>query len=260
MNHKLTSRVLRKMGYFHDRRGLANRFANQTEAWREHLQHCRNFVKHILKDRCIENLVILGSGWLIDLSPEFISSMARNICLVDIAHPSQIVHAIRKYGNIKAIAADVTGGSVLAAFQTVKAYRKKGFKTEIARICRSGFHPDFQADYMISLNLLSQLGSLISEYLVSNLPYSNNEIEELNRLIETEHIRLLKKTPSCLITDYEEMLTDLHSGQEETRKSIHINIPVAGYNKKWDWNFDMDGGYYPGKKVLLKVLATEIHS
>ncbi|MBN2481429.1 MAG: hypothetical protein JXB19_06800 [Bacteroidales bacterium] len=256
----LTNRVLRKMGYFDDRRGLADRYASQAEAWDEHLQNSRNFVKRVLEGRQIDNLIIMGSGWLIDLPPGVICQMAGNIYLYDIAHPSQIIHEIRRYGNIKAVTADVTGGSILAAYQAVQKYRRTGIRTEIGKIFQTGFQPDVHADFMISLCLLSQLGSLISEYLVKYIPYDNNEIMELNRLIESEHIRLLKRVPSCLITDYEEVLTDLHSGGEEIRKSIHIDVPQSGQFMKWDWHFDMDGSYYPGKKVLLKVLATEIHS
>ena len=256
----LTARMLRKMGYLSECRGLAERFLSQTEAWNEHLQQIRNFIIRVLEDKKIDNMVVLGSGWLIDIPPEMISQMSRNIYLYDIAHPAQTIHKIRKYGNIRAVTADITGGSVMAAYQAVRKFRKTGIRTEIRDILQPDFQLDVDADFIVSLNVLSQLGILISEYLIRYIAYGEDELNEFNRMIQAAHIRLLKRTPSCLVTDYEEVVTDFRTGQQEVKKTVFADIPTSGHVKRWNWQFDTSGGYYEGKKVILKVIAAELNS
>lgn len=254
----LTTRVIRKMGYLNDSRGIAERFISQSASWNEHLRNTREFVIQVLEGREINNLVVLGSGWLVDLPLEQVSLLAGNIYLYDIVHPAQVLHKIRKYKNIKAVAADITGGSVMTAYEAVRKYRKKGIKSDVATICKPGFQPDVDTDYMISLNVLSQLGALINEYLARHMIYDEDELVQLNQLIQNEHIQLLRKVPSCLISDYEEVVTDLNTGRKNLRKLIHSDIPGARKAVKWDWHFDMTGDYYPGKQVVLKVMALEM--
>lgn len=256
---KLPVRILRRMGYFTERQGIADRYLNQSGDWDNHLEQTRNFVLQVLGNKAVKNLVILGSGWLIDLPLELIQGMADNVFLYDIAHPAQVIHKIRNNEQIKAVFMDITGGSVIAAYRAVREFKKTRVKPDIQRIVQRVSRIDVDADFIVSLNMLSQIGLIINEYLIKYIPYSEDELNELNSLIQAAHIRLLTKYHSCLVTDYEEIAIDMKSGHEEVRKTVFTDIPQSGRSMTWDWNFDSIGSYYPDKRVILKVIATEIH-
>lgn len=250
----VSARILRRMGYLADRRGIAERYLQNSEAWEGHLQRTRQFILSCLKERDTRSIAVLGSGWMLDLPLEEISQVTGRVFLYDIAHPSQVIHLITKYRNITALTEDLTGSAIQKAYQAVRTYRKTGRKPDAATLFQSAV-PDIQADLVISLNLLSQLGSMIAEYMGKYVPYEPEELDEINRIIQRGHIRYLEQMTSCLITDYAEVATDLETGQVQSKRLLFASLPEAVRSVEWEWDFDPDGTYYPGKKVVLKVVA-----
>lgn len=246
--------ILRKMGYLADRKGVAERYLHNSRAWEDHLRQTKEFILSCMPEGRMGIIAILGSGWLLDLPLEEIVHAADQIYLYDIVHPPQVIHRIGRYDNITAVTEDLTGGAVLAAYQAVRAYKKTRKKPEITDLIPS-FMPSIKADFMVSLNILSQLGAMVTEYLSRHIPYSSAEENEINRFIQAGHLRLLQGTASCLITDYEEVATDLQTGRQQSRRLVLADLPFADRSVEWDWDFDPDGGYYQGMKVVLKVMA-----
>jgi hypothetical protein len=89
---KIPVRILRKMGYKADNRGIMDRFIQMNGAWEGHLQNTRAFILKCVTGRSIENLAVYGSGWCLDLPLDELSEIADNIQLYDLASAPVIQH------------------------------------------------------------------------------------------------------------------------------------------------------------------------
>jgi len=254
---RIPARVLRGIGFHSESRGLIDRYIQVDGAWDEHLAHTREFITRAVAGRRLNNIVVLGSGWLLDLPIWELAEQADHVWLYDAFQPAQVIHKIRKHRNITAVSADITGGCLLNAWHAVRQYRRNGTKAEPESICRESFRPDVEPDYIISLNLLSQIGIMITGYLVKHVPYTPEEIEKINRLLQQAHLKLLVPGRSCLITDVKETYVDLTGGPAATVENLQLELPDRPRNQTWEWNFDPLGEYKPGKRTVLQVVALE---
>lgn len=254
---KVPARILRKMGYKADSQGIIDRFINVNGTWEGHLRHTRNFILKAVAGKKIENLAIYGSGWLLDLPLDELSAMAGQVWLYDTVHPAQIIHQLRRYTNVTAVAADITGGSIINAYLAVRGYKKQRQRISPEQLCNMTFQPIVIPDYTISLNLLSQIGGMISDYLKQYIPFSVEEIEKINCLLQQSHLCLLLPGRSCLITDVKELSYDDADQPTGAIESINCQLPPASYSESWEWQFDPQGGYTPGHKTVLQVVAIE---
>ena len=152
--------VLKKMGYPSDSQGIIDRYIQVAGAWDEHLMKSRQFIIRVLSGRNIQNLAVYGSGWLLDFPLEEVSQMVGHVWLYDVVHPSQIVHKLRKYSNVTAVTADLTGDGLIGAYEAAHLFNKQGIKTEPEKLVNHSFIPQIAPDYSISLNILSQIGDI----------------------------------------------------------------------------------------------------
>jgi hypothetical protein len=255
---KIPGKILRRMGFLSERQGLIDRYIHVEGAWDGHLNHTREFIAHALAGKKFNNLAVLGSGWLLDCPLELLADVSRHVWLYDILHPPQVIHKLRKHGNVTPVLSDITGGWILNAWQAVKRYRKGNGKTAPEDLCHGVFQMDPAPDYAISLNLLSQIGVMITGYLEKFIPYSREEIERINYLLQREHLNSLPRGRSCLVTDFREINTDLSSGSIETLELLYASLPDTPNRQTWEWQFDPDGSYKSGRKTVFQVVAQEI--
>lgn len=254
----IPARILKKMGFKADSQGVIDRFIQVNGSWEDHLQHTRNFILKAVARKQINNLAVFGSGWCLDLPLDELAGMAGRIQLYDLVHPAQVLHRLRRYSNVEAIADDVTGGVVIRAYESVKEFRRLGIKTSPAEICHAVFRPAVVPDYCISLNLYSQLGELITGYLERHVRYTRDETNRITSLLQQSHLQLLTPGRSCLITDFQEYIYNQDGTLSETIDTIRFPLPLSANTETWEWQFDPEGGYEPGKKTVLKVLAIEL--
>jgi hypothetical protein len=249
-------KLVREMGFIQQSQGLIERYIAVDGAWEDHLERTRNFILQTLAGRKVEHLAILGSGWLLDVPLEGLAEISGHIRLYDAIHPAQVLHRIKRFPHITAIAADITGGCMQLARQAVSLYRKKGQKTMPEMLAGCCFKPDPIPDCIISLNLLSQIGEMIVSYLQESIPYTPEEANRIIWLLQKAHLELLLQSRSCLITDVREISTDLQGTRpEESRELLQITLPEIPGTQSWIWRFDPNGGYNPGINTRLEVKA-----
>lgn len=246
------------MGYKSDSQGIIDRYIQVNGNWEGHLQRTRTFILNAVSAKKISNLAVLGSGWCLDLPLEELAGIADHIQLYDLVHPPQVLHRLLRFGNVAAIRADVTGGAVVNAYNAVREYKKLGVKVPIGSICGQSFTPAVAPEYTVSLNLYSQLGDLICEYLKLHTPYTAQELDQLAFLLQQSHLQLLKPGKSCLITDVRELHVDLDTLQEEAESVIQHPLPHGKRTETWSWDFEDEGHYRPGKKTILNIVALEL--
>jgi hypothetical protein len=245
------------MGFRAESRGLFDRYINVEGAWEEHLERTHGFIARVVQGRKFDNMAVLGSGWLLDVPLELLAQISGHVRLYDAIHPPQVIHRLREFPNVTAVSADITGGVLKNTFQAVRDYKKHRIVWTPEQICGGDFKPEPVPDFVISLNLLSQIGVMITDYLVKYIPLAREETDRLNLLLQQSHLRLLPPGKSCLVTDIIEKNTDLENGTTETTGLIDFSLPDAASRETWEWQFDPVGGYRAGKKTVMQVVALE---
>jgi hypothetical protein len=250
-HHKL----MRRTGYAADSEGIIERYINVGDAWENHLDHCRKFILRSVGKKKYKNIAVFGSGWLLDVPLELLANASEEVYLYDVVHPAQVMHKISRYPNVKAITADVTGGVLEAVNEAVNVYKKTGIKPDLVSLFERQFRPEKEPDYIISLNILSQLGEIISDYLLKNIPMDISP-DEISSWLQRAHLQMMKPGKSCMITDIEECLYDVAGQLVKTKKLVFCPMP-DGQKETWDWQFDPLGEYNPGMKTVSRVAAVE---
>lgn len=246
--------ILARMGYYDYQLGLIHRHINQEGGWDSHLEHCRNFILKAVNYYKPSKVTILGSGWLLDLPLAEMSEISQEIVLIDIVHPPEVIAQAGSLKNVKILEADVTGGLIEEVWNKTGRkffFRKAGsFKSIII----PDYCPDDDPGLVISLNILSQLETLIIEYLKKQVAVSEEGLSGFRKEIQDKHMRFLSKHNSVLITDTAEIFME-NSGKTSRHNSVIIELPKGKLREEWSWNFDLKGSDYNNKKSYFEVVA-----
>ena len=249
------------MGYVSDQQGIINRYLREGNGWSLHLENTKRFIVEACEGRGVGSVVVLGSGWLLDVPYTELSAHFDKVFLVDIYHPRQIRKKVKKFSNITLVDFDITGGAVLQAYQAVKSYKRMKQKVHIGEFLlnpdRFGLPADIVPDLVFSVNILNQLDILLTDYLRKFQIYTEDELLELKKIIQTKHVGSLPEGKSCLITDFEENIYDESDALIGTNPLIFAEFPKAQRVRNWKWDFDSQKTYYKNQKTYFNVLAQE---
>jgi len=249
--------MLRKMNYISDQNGIINRYLKEPDHWKEHLETSGNFIIQCAEKRNKNVAVILGSGWLLDVPIDYLSAAFKKVYLLDIHHPVQIKHKLKKYPNVFLVETDITGGLISEVYKLVKDFKKKKTIKDITTLNYTGFMLNVKPDFMVSLNMMNQLDILIIDYLKPFKIYNELELNTMRKMIQQSHFDFLAQRNAILITDCEELITD-NKNIENNHSIIHIPLPTDKIKLRWKWIFDTQNSYYPEKKVVFNVVAMEL--
>jgi hypothetical protein len=249
---KTGRRVLKRMGYLADQQGIINRYLREQGGWDEHLYRCRNYIIESVKRRKPELITILGSGWLLDIPLEELAEGGTRINLVDINHPAQVRRKVQQFSNVELVEYDITGGLIETIW---KEAGKPGFN--LPGMVIPALKPDFDCGMILSVNILTQLDMLLAEYLAKYPGLKHGDIRHFRKGIQDSHLGFLQSVDSLLITDWGE---EIWSDGELSSSSdlLFTGLPQGNNTEEWKWEFDTNGLYYSGKKVIFRVLATEL--
>ena len=247
-------RMLNKMGYYNYQQGLIYRHLNQEGGWDFHQERCRNFILKAISYYKPRKVTVLGSGWLLELPLSEMSDITDEISLVDIVHPPQVKQQIAGLEKVKISEQDVTGGLIEEVWNKT---RKRFFFNKLSSL-NSILIPEYQPKedpgLVISLNILTQLESLLVEFLKQRAVVKEEELSRFRAEIQKKHISFLKTHNSVLITDTAEIFTE-NSGKSVSKITVMTEIPEGRYKEEWTWNFDLLKSDYYGKSSVLNVLA-----
>lgn len=246
-------RILLKTGLLGDSHGIINRYIETEGAWDGHLNQCKHLIMQYVEGRNVENLAVYGSGWLLDLPIDKLSDVCGHVWLYDVVHPPQIRHKIRQYPNVSLITADITGGAVDWAFQTAKRRKKDKLYVNPEGFNVRSFVPLAEPDFVISLNILSQLGEVIGEFLVRNEVMEPEKTTGFRAKIQQAHLQQLPAGKSLLISDVTECQVS-ETGDLSEYPVVFCPLPVQLPVAEWIWLFD-PVKTYRSMETRLKVKA-----
>jgi hypothetical protein len=251
-------RILRRMKYISDQQGIIERYLVEHEGWRNHLERTRSFILDCVRKSSSKSVIIMGSGWLLDVPLKELLDISEHLYLADIWHPRQVRAMVQKYPGCNLIYTDLTGGAVNQIYKLVQSFRKSAIREPLGNISYDMPELPDGDSYLISLNILNQLDIILMDYLKKFIKYPEDEIRDFRKRIQENHLALLKPGHSCLIVDNEEIVLDNKNQVITTRKPIYAKLPEGKSKMKWKWAFDMKGGYNTGNRTEFNVIAIEL--
>jgi len=249
---------LSKMKYLSDQKGIINRYIREKEGWDEHNVHCKNFILESAESKMKGKAVILGSGWLLDVPLEELSRQFKEVVLIDINHPPQVLKKIEQYENVRVKKADITGGLIDYVFNTIKTDKKDKTKTLLTAGELFSYSLPASVDFVVSLNVMTQLNILLTDYMKSSKLYADGELQQFAMQVQESHLNILPKEKSCLITEYEEELYDENDQLLGVNPLIFVDLPKSKLAEtKWKWKFDSSRTYKEDVKTWFNVVALD---
>jgi hypothetical protein len=242
------------MGYYSYQSGLIYRHINQEGAWENHLKRSRQFIIRALDFYNPEKITVLGSGWLLDFPLAEIIERTKKICLIDIVHPPDVINQMASFKNVEVIEQDITGGLIEEVWQKSRNYsflqRSQMLKNILIPVYKSHDDPGM----VISLNILTQLESLLVDFIKKRSKTNKEELKMFRAEIQKQHINFLMKHQSVLITDVAEVITS-RTGSIETIPTMITDLPPCRICEEWTWNFDMTGADLYNCRSHFSILA-----
>ncbi len=238
------------LGYRGNHFGIIRRYLSHTKEWGSHLEKCKRYIQTWAKEQTTRDVCVLGSGWLLDIPVDHLLEKFEKVFLVDLVHPRQVKRKYEDKPNIHFVQADITGGLI---FKTGQLYRAiKGQEP-----WPNAEYPflDYTTASLASINLLSQLAFPISRFMKKRYKLSREEEQTINQFIQQQHLHLLKKYPSCLISDHEEIIVKNGGNEKIQEPLLDIYWPDGQDLENWTWAFDTRKTYYPNAQRYLKVKA-----
>ncbi len=224
-------REARRLGYLYEAVAIRARAARCRAAWAAHRERTRALLCRAV-GRCPRRrkAVVLGSGLLLDVPLAELAAAFREVVLVDLVHPLGTGRQLRRFANVRAVTADVTGvaRAVPAAARDPSA--------PLPRAEPSLFCDDADVDLVASVNLLSQLPYVPADYLARKRAHSPEAIESFAHDVVAAHLRYLRRVPgvAALVADVEELTVDA-GGAVVAREDTLYGVPPPRGDEEWVW-------------------------
>jgi hypothetical protein len=177
-------RILRSMKYVSDQEGILEKYLEEHEGWQEHLQNSREFIMECVRKHKPQSVVIMGSGWLLDVPLKELAAECKQVYLADIRHPRQVRATVRDYPNCSLICTDLTGGAVTRVYSLVKSYRRTGIKESLKAFSFGKPELPDGETFLISLNIINQLDIMLMNWLNKFIKYPDEEINYFRKKIQ----------------------------------------------------------------------------
>jgi len=252
------NKLRRKFGFGSDHAGIISRYLNEEKNWFEHLNNTKRIILENTHEKNKNICMIIGSGWCLDVPAEELSKMFNKVFLVDIIHPRQVVHKMKKFPNVEFLTLDISG-FLEPLYQYKRTYQRNVYLYELLnKHDEISFIKKYNPDFVVSVNILSQLAFFPDKYIERYGLSSKKEQSLIRELIEKRHLEILPEGKSVLITDYYESEYNLNGNFIRGRERLSVPLPKEKIIKEWVWDFDLSGNYYTGNPVKFKVAALQV--
>jgi hypothetical protein len=202
-------------------------------------------------------ITVLGSGWLLDLPLKEMIETTREIILVDIVHPPEVINQVGNLKNVKLLEQDITGGLIEEVWQKAGKYNFFNRLTTLKDINIPEYKSYSDPGLVISLNILTQLEYLLIEFLKQRSKIEEEEFSKFRTEIQKKHVDFLKRHKYILISDYTEVVTD-KSGVITTTPTLFTELPEGKQREEWTWKFEQTQAWRYNNTSVMNVVAISI--
>lgn len=218
------------MGYREGAVRLWSRAKRQRKAWAPHTARTRDEVLAGIgacKQR--RTALILGSGVLSDVPVAELSAAFERVVLADIVHLPTIKWRARRFPNVTLATVDLTGVGQALAASVNKPWPSP---------CSVYGHDDPTVDYVVSLNLVSQLPLTPCDRVEGALGLEEGAADDYGRAIVAAHfahLRGFRGARVLVIGDRQRVYRDRDDRIFETEDAL-FGMPIPAPDAEWDWD------------------------
>jgi len=243
------------IGYKADQEGIMSRCIREKNNWKEHLKNSSDYIIKFCEQLPADSAIaVLGSGWLLDVPIEYLMEKFSRIYLIDMYHPVQIKHKYKDKTKLVFLEKDLTG----YAFEVGRIANnsdKLHILDALDKLQPTEVLADIKYDALISVNILTQLDSLLCDYISSINYFPAEKLNTFQQKLQSEHLKLLSGRPACLISDVEEIFLTRKNVVAFRENTLAVHWPLGSYSQSWNWVFDSKYMYHPKYKTNLSVKA-----
>lgn len=229
-----TTPLAKKYGFLYQSIALQHRYERCKKLWLPHLKNCQELFLTSLGDLPQKkSVVILGSSHLHEIPMHLLVDNFEQITLVDVIHPLKHHMLAKRNSRLKLVTQDLSGAldkldalnSVLDLHELIQNLSEKDL-----------FH--FEADLIVSGNLLSQLALLPMEALEKKIkrPLTLPEKDQICTAFAELHLKNLKKCPGKKLV-YSDRAVTYRNPQGDIIYEGHYPISFQGFTKVREWNW-----------------------
>lgn len=252
MIHSSLDKIYKKYKLVHDQEGIMRRFIREQDNWSSHLNFTKKFILENLPNE-VKSIAVLGSGWLLDFPFNELAEKNINIDLFDLNHPKQILNLVRKYNNVECKILDLSG-NLIHFINNLRKAKREIQQSEIEEYLSNNSLDFSSYSMVISLNLLSQIGSLIADNVLKKINYNFSK-EAFIGIVQRTHLNMLPLSRSLLISDFYEIYKDSNNIKKGEKKLVFIDIENKEKYREWIWLFDTQKKYHNNYQTHMKVRA-----
>lgn len=239
----------RELGYLHELIAIGARHRRCRAAWADHLARSRRAVLAAAANaRQRRTALVLGSGRLLDVPLAELATAFGRVVLVDAVHPLAARWQARRHANVELLAADITG--IMAALA--------GWSPGAPLPDPPPFAPLHapEVDFVVSLNLLSQLGVLPEDWL-RRRGADAAAAAAYGATLTRAHLADLARCRAavCLISDVAWQRVDA-AGRIVEQGSTIFDVPPPPAREEWRWTIAPAPEADPRLDELRQVIVT----
>ncbi len=224
------ARARRDLGYLNEAIAIGARQRRCRAAWAEHLSRSRQAILDAARNAPgRRTALVLGSGPLLDVPLAELAARFHSVILVDALHPLTARLEARRHANVELVTADLTGA--LEALHRWQAGERLPAPQPLALLQRDDI------DFVVSLNLLSQLGVLPVEWIEKRAGPPGPALAEAYAADLTRaHLGDLAgcRARVCLVADVEWWRQE-PDGRIVERASTIYEVPPPPAIAEWIW-------------------------
>lgn len=236
----------RQLGYLRETISTYARYRRVRQSWVPHLSASRSFIEQTVAATPGRNaVIILGSGWGLDLPLATLERTYQQVHLVDIVHPRSVRKRLSKHHTLHFIEADLTGVVAQLSRSSDRA---------------SAVTPEFptlpNADLIISANLLSQLPILPMRYAERRQWTIRDGLKKQLLFAHAEWLAA-QTTPVCLISDYQMHIYD-RQGVCIEQEDLFDGLAFKSSTNEWEWEIAPFGEVAKNLRITHQVRALHL--
>ncbi len=223
---------VRKMGYLYEAIALRERYRRNIDRWEMHLEKSRGFILSGI-ERCKRRgrVIIAGAGLLLDVPLPELSGEFMEVVLVDIVFLPEVKKQVKAFKNVRLVQGDLTGIAEILFRNAGQDFIQMPLPVPaIPEI-------DEKTDFVISLNVLSQLSIIPAVYALKKKSEINEDYlgSWCRKIMENHYIALkMLSCNVCMISDY------LFIKKDRTGNIIERGSTLSGFllpepDYSWIW-------------------------
>jgi hypothetical protein len=242
--------LARKLGYLRESIAIRSRYRRCKIAWQPHLENSRSALiesLHACSD--FRTALVFGSGLLLDVPLPELAKRFESVWLIDLIHLPEVRRVVRRYANVRCLSCDITG--FLEQMKTMSP-------TNLNLPPPTNFLDDPTIDWVVSVNLLSQLPLLPLDWLRKRFPGIDEVmLKEWGTQLMLQHLDYLAAfaAPTYLLADMEQT-TYRQNGEVIEHFDFAAKLGLEHQAlAQWRWDIAPPGEIMPGIGRFHRVAA-----